>query len=81
MGRGNCSVPMLKWWSDRSVCAPQYRSAATSIGPMLSVSVRVFDIGFCTPFALHGAFPAAFRQIYQEAGTSPDANACVISYG
>ena len=26
--------PIEKWWSDRWVCAPQYRSAGTSIGPM-----------------------------------------------
>ena len=28
--------------SERCACAPQYRSAATSIGPKVSVSVRVF---------------------------------------
>ncbi len=38
---GMRSVPMEKWWSDRWVWAPQYRSLGTSIGPMLSVSVRV----------------------------------------
>src|ERR1043166_1733089 len=32
---------MLKWSSDRSVCAPQYLSAATSIAPIESVSTRV----------------------------------------
>src|SRR6266478_5021542 len=31
---------MRKFRRDRSVCAPQYRSAGTSIGPKLSVSVR-----------------------------------------
>ena len=28
IGREKCSVPMLKWCSDRSVWAPQYRSVA-----------------------------------------------------
>src|ERR1700692_4794047 len=31
---------MQKWISDRCVCAPQYRSAGTSIFPMESVSRR-----------------------------------------
>ncbi len=38
---GTKSLPMEKWISDRAVCAPQYRSAGTSIAPMLSVSTRV----------------------------------------
>jgi hypothetical protein len=33
---------MLKLCSERSACAPQYRSAATSMGPKESVSVRDF---------------------------------------
>src|SRR5216684_2365792 len=33
--------PIAKWCSERSVWAPQYRSARTSIRPMLSVSTRV----------------------------------------
>ncbi len=40
-GLGIRSSPMGKWWSDRAVWAPQYRSAGTSMAPMLSVSVRV----------------------------------------
>ena len=41
-------VPRNKeFWRDRSVWAPQRRSAGTSMGPMLSVSVRIFSvIGF-----------------------------------
>ena len=39
--RGSRSVPILKFWSERWVCAPQYRSAGTSISPMLSRSMRV----------------------------------------
>src|SRR5215470_15290563 len=35
------SVPMRKLWSDRSVCAPQSRSAGISRGPKASLSVRV----------------------------------------
>jgi hypothetical protein len=41
IGWGMRSPPILKFSSDRSVCAPQYRSAGTSIGPKVSVSVRV----------------------------------------
>ena len=36
------SSPMRKFCSERCVCAPQYLSAGTSIGPNVSVSVRVF---------------------------------------
>src|SRR5215470_16084486 len=35
------SVPIRKLWSDRSVCAPQSRSAGISRGPKASLSVRV----------------------------------------
>ena len=38
---GMMSSPIEKWMSDRAVWAPQYRSAGTSISPMLSVSTRV----------------------------------------
>src|SRR6478609_5214551 len=34
-----------KWCSDRSVCAPQYRSRATRILPMLSLSTRCDSVG------------------------------------
>src|SRR6202453_3389404 len=44
-GRGIVSSPMSKWCSERAVCAPQYRSAGTSISPMLSLSTRVFSTG------------------------------------
>ena len=40
-GFGCFSQPILKFWIERWVCAPQYRSAGTSIGPKVSVSVRV----------------------------------------
>ena len=40
-GLGIVSEPMSKWWSDRCVWAPQYRSAGTSTSPMLSLSIRV----------------------------------------
>ncbi len=40
-GSGIRSSPMEKCSRDRAVWAPQYRSAGTSTGPMLSVSVRV----------------------------------------
>src|SRR5260370_31325790 len=33
--------PMRKFCRERWVCAPQYRSAGTSMGPKLSVSMRV----------------------------------------
>src|SRR3954470_12985465 len=36
------SPPMRKFCSERCVCAPQYFSAGTSMGPNVSVSVRVF---------------------------------------
>src|SRR5438477_13216310 len=37
------SRPILKCSSERCVCAPQYTLAGTSIFPMLSDSVRVFN--------------------------------------
>ena len=40
-GRGRRSPPILKFSRERWVCAPQYRSAGTSISPMLSRSMRV----------------------------------------
>ena len=40
-GRGRRSPPILKFSSERWVCAPQYRSAGTSTSPMLSRSMRV----------------------------------------
>src|SRR5882762_8757772 len=42
ISRGITSLPILKWSRDRSVCAPQYLSAGTSISPIESVSMRVF---------------------------------------
>ena len=42
MANGCFSQPILKLPSERSACAPQYLSAPTSIGPKVSVSVRVF---------------------------------------
>jgi len=41
-GSGMRSSPMRKFSSERCVCAPQYLSAGTSIGPNVSVSMRVF---------------------------------------
>ncbi len=35
------STPIAKFWMDRCVCAPQYTSAGTSMGPIESFSVRV----------------------------------------
>ncbi len=43
-GLGRRSSPILKFSRDRCVCAPQYLSAGTSIGPNESVSVRVVII-------------------------------------
>ena len=40
-GWGIFSSPILKFRRERSVCAPQYRSAATSMGPKESDSMRV----------------------------------------
>ena len=39
---GCFSQPILKLPSERCACAPQYFVASTSIGPKVSVSVRVF---------------------------------------
>ncbi len=39
-GMRSLGPPIEKWCSERCVCAPQYRSAGTTIGPMLSDSVR-----------------------------------------
>ena len=44
-GLGIVSMPMSKWWRERCVWAPQYRSAGTSIAPMLSLSIRVLATG------------------------------------
>src|SRR5665213_2123528 len=41
IGSGCFSQPILKWCSERSACAPQYLEASTSMGPNVSVSVRV----------------------------------------
>ena len=41
-GRGIFSSPILKLLKERCAWAPQYLSASTSIGPKVSVSVRVF---------------------------------------
>ena len=38
---GIFSLPILKFVSERCVCAPQSRSAGTSIGPNVSFSMRV----------------------------------------
>src|SRR5262249_26684776 len=42
IGCGMRSSPIRKLRRERSVCAPHHRLAATSIGPNVSVSVRVF---------------------------------------
>ena len=47
--RGIRSSPILKFSSERCVCAPQYLSSATSMAPMLSVSVRVVVIVIVLP--------------------------------
>ena len=41
IGSGCFSHPILKLPSERSACAPQYFVASTSMGPNVSVSVRV----------------------------------------
>jgi hypothetical protein len=41
ISRGKRSPPMRKCSSERWVCAPQYRSAGTSMLPIVSFSVRV----------------------------------------
>ena len=38
--RSTPGQPIEKWWIERSVCAPQYLEASTSIAPSESVSVR-----------------------------------------
>ena len=40
-GLGIFSSPILKLPSERCACAPQYLSASTSMGPKVSVSVRL----------------------------------------
>src|SRR6476661_1144261 len=40
ISRGIRSCPMLKWSSERCVCAPHSTSLGTSTSPRLSVSVR-----------------------------------------
>ena len=45
MEAGCFSQPILKFSSDRCVWAPQVRSAGTSMGPNVSVSVRVLVMG------------------------------------
>jgi hypothetical protein len=49
MGCGCFSQPILKLPSERCACAPQYFEASTSMGPKVSVSVRVFAIGCQAP--------------------------------
>ena len=44
--------PKGKFSIERSVCAPQYESAGTSIGPKLSVSVRVLVLGMESSFVM-----------------------------
>src|SRR4051794_36430512 len=51
-GSGMRSSPMRKFCNERWVCAPQYFSAGTSIGPNVSVSVRVFAM-ISPSFAMH----------------------------
>src|SRR6476620_7931318 len=46
------SSPIRKFCNERCVCAPQYFSAGTSIGPKVSVSVRVFAM-IRASFAMH----------------------------
>ena len=41
IGLGMRSSPMRKFRRERSVCAPQSRSAGTSMGPNVSLSVRI----------------------------------------
>ena len=59
-GSGIRSSPIGKWCSERAVWAPQYRSAGTSIVPMLSDSMRVSMVmvgsfRFRSPRSLDGA--------------------------
>ena len=44
--------PKGKFSIERSVCAPQYESAGTWIGPKLSVSVRVLVLGMESFFVM-----------------------------
>src|SRR4051812_22211950 len=49
MGRGCFSTPILKLASERWAWAPQYLSAGTSMGPNVSVSVRVGILAMVLP--------------------------------
>ena len=64
----NRSTPIGKLLRERSVCAPQYRSAATRISPMLSFSTRVSLDAVLMPFP-----PARYRPaICGPLHTTPD---------
>src|SRR5690349_6559062 len=69
IGLGCFSQPILKFCSERWVWAPQYLSAGTSIGPKVSVSVRVALIG------LFGLVHASIARGGLAAGP-PRRNAC-----
>ena len=59
-GNGMRSVPILKFSSERWVCAPQRRSAGTFTSPMVSVSIRVLAVIVSLPqlFSHPSAQPA-----------------------
>ena len=59
ISRGKRSPPILKWASERSVWAPQYRSAGTSTLPIVSDSVRVFLMSLIAAPCYRGSARAA----------------------
>src|SRR4029078_3014862 len=63
-GRGMRSSPIRKFRRERSVCAPQYRSAATSMGPKESDSMRVgvAACGLRGEFLLTAILTSPFRR-------------------
>src|SRR5579872_6612026 len=56
LGRVSRPAPALKWCSERSVCAPQYLSAATAISPIVSFSVRLRSFARVAIFVLLSGF-------------------------
>ena len=55
------SSPILKFSSERWVCAPQSRSAGTSIPPMVSVSTRILVHGSVVPWSvISGGRPTGY---------------------
>src|SRR6187401_533714 len=62
-GGGITSSPMRKLCRARSVCAPQWRSAGTSMGPKVSLSVRVL--------LMHSLFAEAIEPHHLGAGSLP----------